>query len=134
MTWKLLTLLVGEILPSPTCRFTLDGAPGTRRDFFLVCPNALAASTDCQVLVDRWFQASFCSSVLSLVWVPGPRRFRLLDLLLLLLPLAGWTTLTSPGILSSKPVQEVWGVYLEMLQFVPGEVRQQFTKDLFGGA
>ena len=35
---------------SPTCRFNLDGAPGTRRDFFLVCPNALSASTDCQVL------------------------------------------------------------------------------------
>ena len=24
--------------------------------FFLVCPNALAASVDCQVLADRWFQ------------------------------------------------------------------------------
>ena len=45
--------------PSPTCRFDLDGPPGTRRDFFLVCPNALAASTGCQVLIDRWFRPHF---------------------------------------------------------------------------
>ena len=44
---------------SPTCRFDLDGAPGTRRDFFLVRPNALAASTKCQVLTDRWFRPHF---------------------------------------------------------------------------
>ena len=45
--------------PSPTCKFDLDGAPGTRRDFFLVCPDALAASVDCRVLVDRFFRPPF---------------------------------------------------------------------------
>ena len=46
-------------LPATTCRFETDGPPGTRRDFFLVCPNALAASTDCRVLSDRWFRPHF---------------------------------------------------------------------------
>ena len=32
-----------RVPPSPTCRFDLDGEPGSRRDFFLVCLNALAS-------------------------------------------------------------------------------------------
>ena len=29
--------------PDATCRFKLDGSVGTRRDFIIACPNALAA-------------------------------------------------------------------------------------------
>ena len=74
--------------PSPTCRFNLDGAPGTRRDFFLVCPNALAASTGCQVLADRWFKPHFAVSA-HFGLGPGLRRFRWLGLLHLLPLLVG---------------------------------------------
>ena len=45
-----------------TCRIDLDGALGTLRDFFLVCPDALAASTGCQVLSDRCFRPHFAVS------------------------------------------------------------------------
>ena len=54
--------------PSSTCRFDLDGAPGTRRDFFLVCPSALAASVDCHVLVDRWFRPPLRRQCLFWYW------------------------------------------------------------------
>ena len=113
--------------PSPTCRFSLDGAPGTRRDFFLVCPNALAASTDCQVLVDRWFRPHFAIyAQFGLgAWTAGVQIARSTS------PLAPACWLDYPDqsrYSLSKPVQEVWGVYLDMLQFVPGEVRQNLHK------
>ena len=47
------------ISASPACKFALDGAPCTRRDFFLVCPNALAACVGCGVLVDKWTRPHF---------------------------------------------------------------------------
>ena len=113
--------------PSPTCRFDLDGAPGTRRDFFLVSPNALSAATECSVLVDRWFRPHFaisatfgigawsavavgaraCSSLAPASWLNFPDRSRYSV---------------------SKAVQDVWGVYLDMLQFVPLETREQLHK------
>ena len=31
------------------------------RDFTLICPNALVASTSCRVLLDRWFYPHFCA-------------------------------------------------------------------------
>ena len=39
--------------PAVTCKFELDNPSGTRRDFFLTCPDALAASVDCRVIEDR---------------------------------------------------------------------------------
>ena len=112
------------VAPSPTCRFDLDGAPGTRRDFFLVCPNALAASTGCQVLLDRWFRPHFvvsaqfgvgaCSAEVHNVRASSP------------VAPACWLDYPDRSRYSfSEPVQEVWGVYLEILQFVPNDVRQQ---------
>ena len=40
--------------PTPTSQFQLDEGKGTRRDSVLVCPNALAATTSCSFLPDRW--------------------------------------------------------------------------------
>ena len=69
--------------PSPTSRFEMDGAPDTRKDFFLVCPNALAASTGCKVLADMWFRRvhfSICAWTLSPLapanWLTCPDKFR----------------------------------------------------------
>ena len=45
--------------PSSTCQFQLDEDKGSRRDFLLACPIALAAATACSVLPDRWFTPHF---------------------------------------------------------------------------
>ena len=55
-----------------TCRFRGDGGTGSRRDFFVGCPNALAAADACFV-TDRWFTphlsvfARFCIDA----WMAG---------------------------------------------------------------
>ena len=116
--------------PSPTCRFDLDGAPGTRRDFFLVCPNALAACTRCQVLVDRWFRPHFAvcahfglgawSAEIQVVRATSP----LAPACWLHYPHRSWYSL-------SKLVHDFFlggGLYLERLQFVPVDVRQQLHR------
>ena len=47
------------VAPSRTCQFQLDEDKGSRRDFVLACPIALAATTACRVLPDRWFVPHF---------------------------------------------------------------------------
>ena len=116
-----------RIAPAPTCRFDLDGAPGTRRDFFLVCPNALAASTDCRVLVDRWFRPHFaiCAHFGLGAWSAKVQVVRSVS------PLAPACWLNYPDrsrYSASRPVLEVWGIYLDLLQYVPFGVRQQLHK------
>ena len=46
------------VAPDVTCRFSREDGTGTRRDFFVGCPGALAASQACYV-TDRWFTSSF---------------------------------------------------------------------------
>ena len=41
-----------------TCRFSREKGTGSRRDFFVGCPGALAASQACYV-TDRWFTPHF---------------------------------------------------------------------------
>ena len=45
--------------PSSTCQFQLDEDKGSRRDFLMVCPVALAAASACYVSPDRWFTPHF---------------------------------------------------------------------------
>ena len=47
------------VAPSRTCQFQLDEDKGSRRDFVLACPIAMAATTACRVLPDRWFIPHF---------------------------------------------------------------------------
>ena len=42
------------VVPDRTCTFNRDDGSGSRRDFFVGCPNALAASQVCCV-TDKWF-------------------------------------------------------------------------------
>ena len=42
------------LTPDVTCRFSREVGTGSRREFFVGCPNALAASQSCSV-TDRWF-------------------------------------------------------------------------------
>ena len=44
--------------PAATCKFKLDECSGSRLDFILACPNAVAASTACMV-TDWWFPHHF---------------------------------------------------------------------------
>ena len=46
------------LAPDATCRFSWEGAAGSREDFFVGCPGALAASQACYV-ADRWFTPHF---------------------------------------------------------------------------
>ena len=46
------------VRPDNTCAFNRDDGSGSRRDFFVGCPNALAASQACCV-TDRWFTPHF---------------------------------------------------------------------------
>ena len=110
--------------PSPTCRFDLDGAPGTRRDFSWYALMPLL-----QVLGVRfWLIAGSGRTmqyVLSLglgAWSAEVHGVRVSS------PLAPACWLDCPDrsrYSLSKPVQEAWKVYLEALQFVPLEVRQR---------
>ena len=56
--------------PSSTCQFQLDEDKGSRRDFLLACPIALAAATACSVLPDRWFTPHFavCADFVLSSW------------------------------------------------------------------
>ena len=46
------------LIPDATCRFRREEGTGSRRDFFVGCRNALAASVACFV-TDRWFTHHF---------------------------------------------------------------------------
>ena len=46
------------VAPDVTCRFSREDGTGTRRDFFVGCPGALAASQACY-FTDRWFTPHF---------------------------------------------------------------------------
>ena len=46
------------VAPDVTCRFSREDGTGSRRDFFVGCPGALAASQACYV-TDRWFTPHF---------------------------------------------------------------------------
>ena len=58
------------VMPDNTCIFNRDDGSGSRRDFFVGCPNALAASQACCV-TDRWFTSSLFSSCNAFILVPG---------------------------------------------------------------
>ena len=107
-------------MPDNTCTFNRDDGSGSRRDFFVGCPNALAASQACYV-TDRWFTPHF--SVLA--------RFRIdawmVDVSCPVacqpLWLACWLdTPDRSSSSSSRIVQDVWDVYRDVLGVVPDEV------------
>ena len=53
-----------------TCRFSGEEGTSSRRDFFVGCPNALAASDACFV-TDRWFTPSLFLYSLAIVLMLG---------------------------------------------------------------
>ena len=108
------------LTPDVSCRFNREGGTGSLRDFFVGCPNALAASHACYV-TDRWFTPHF--SVLA--------RFRIgawmadVACPVVCQPLwpACWLDTTDRSSSSStRIVQDVWDVYRDELGVVPDEV------------
>ena len=108
------------VMPDNTCTFNRDDGSGSRRDFFVGCPNALAASQACCV-TDRWFTPHF--SLLA--------RFRIdawmadVSCPIACQPLWPACWLDTPdrsSSSSSRIVQDVWDVYRDVLGVVPEEV------------
>ena len=120
LIWLLRILLVLVLGPDNTCTFNKDDGSGSRRDFFVGCPNALAASQVCYV-IDRWFTPHF--SLLA--------RFRIdawmadVSCPIACQPLWPACWLDTPdksSSSSSRAVQDVWSIYRDVLGIVPDEV------------
>ena len=75
----MLFLFVGVFPPSSTCQFQLDEDKGSRRDFILACPIALAAASMCAVVPDRWFTPHFavCAEFTLSSWDATVERARI---------------------------------------------------------
>ena len=108
------------LAPDVTCRINRDDGTGSRRDFFVGCPGALAASQACYV-TDRWFTPHF--SVIA--------RFRvdawMVDVAcpIACQPIwpACWLDIPDKSSSSSsRLVQDVWDVYRDELGVVPIDV------------
>ena len=111
---------LGAGTPCITCTFNRDDGTSSRRDFFVGCPGALAASQVCYV-TDRWFTPHF--SVLA--------RFRI-DAWMAdvacpvtcqpLWPACWLDTPDRSSSSSSRVVQDVWDIYRDVLGIVPEDV------------
>ena len=108
------------VRPDNTCTFNQDDGSGSRRDFFVGCPSALAASQAFYV-TDRWFTPHF--SLLA--------RFRIdawmadVSCPIACQPIwpACWLDATDRSSSSlSRVVQDVWDVYRDVLGVVPERV------------
>ena len=108
------------LTPDITCTFNRDDGTGSRRDFFVGCPGALAASQACYV-TDRWFTPHF-----SLI-----ARFRIgawmadIACPVACQPLWPACWLDTPdrsSSSSSRIVQDVWDIYRDVLGVVPDDV------------
>ena len=103
--------------PEVTCRFKLEEGAGSRRDFMVVCPDALAASTACRV-TDRWFTPHF--SILAEFSIH--RWNAEVSCPLAICPIWPACWIDTPDRSSSslsRAVQDAWEVYGEELLGVP---------------
>ena len=106
--------------PDGTCRFSREVGTGSRRDFFVGCPNALAASDACYV-TDRWFTTHF--SVLARFRIDAWMADVACPLVCQPVRPACWLdTLDRSSSSSTRVVQDVWDVERDELGVVPDEV------------
>ena len=127
MLTLLLSLLGRGVPPSSTCQFQLDEDKGSRRDFLLACPIALAAATAFSVLPDSWFAPHFAVSAefAPSVWDAIVERARTYS------PLwpACWLQRPDRSRSSrSQEVQHICDVYIREVGFVPFAVREQLFR------
>ena len=108
------------VVPGNTCTFNRDDGSGSRRDFFVGCPNALAASQVCCV-TDRWFAPHF--SLLASFRIDAWMAEVACPIACQPLWPACWLdTPDGSSSSSSRTVQDVWDVYRDVLGVVPEEV------------
>ena len=113
------------VAPSRTCQFQLDEDKGSGRDFVLAGSIAMAATTPCRVLPDRWFVphfAVYAEFSLSLHGMPLSIELGSVHSCGQLVGLIG---LIAPGRSPSHAVQNIWDVYIQEVGFVSREVREQ---------
>ena len=109
--------------PSSTCQFQLDEDKGSRRDFLLACPVALAAASACICipLIDGLLPHFSVSAEFSLSsWDATVDRARTHS------PLwpACWLQVPDRSRSStSSEVRDIWDVYIREVGFVPLAVR-----------
>ena len=108
------------LTPDATCRFSGEDGPCSRRDSFVGCPNALAASVAC-VVTDRWFTLHF--SVVARFCIDAWMADVACPIVCQPIWPACW--LDTPDRSSSsaaRAVQDVWDVCRDELGQVPGDV------------
>ena len=108
------------LAPDATCRFNREEGTGSRGDFFLGSPNALAAADACYVTgwwftphfsvlarfrIGAWMADDACPVVCQPVW-----------------PACWLDTPDRSSSSSTRVVQDVWDVYLDERGVVPEEV------------
>ena len=108
------------VKPDATCKFKREDCVGSRRDFIVGCPNALAASNACFV-TGRWFTPHF--SVVARFYIGG----WLADTACLKVCQPVWPAcwIDTPDRSSSsvaRVVQDVRDVYRDELGVVPSDV------------
>ena len=107
------------LTPDVTCWFNREEG-SSRRDFFVGCPNALAASHACYV-TDRWFSPHF--SVVANFRIGAWTADIACPVACLPIWPACWLDTPDRSSLSStRVVQDVWDVFREELGVVPEEV------------
>ena len=97
------------LTPDATCQFSGDEGTGSRRDFFVGCPNALAASDACFV-TDRWFTPHF--SVLARFCIDAWMAYVACRVVCQPVWPACWLdAIDKSSSSASRVVQDVWDVY-----------------------
>ena len=121
LIWLLRILLVLVFCLIILVLFNRGDGSGSRTNFFVGCPNALAASQACCV-TDRWFTPHFSILATLSYWCLGWLMF-LAPLLVSLSGLpVGWILLIGLLHLLLVVVQDVWDVYRDVLGVVPEQV------------
>ena len=116
----MLISLGAGLTPDITCTFNRDDGTGSRRDFFVGCPGALAASQACYV-TDRWFTPHF--SVLARFRIGAWMADVACPVVCQLLWPACWLdTPDRSSSSSSRIVQDVRDIYRDVLGVVPDDV------------
>ena len=135
---SLAKMVIGLILSGPlplVVEFTLPPLvssswmkiKGSRRDFLLACPIALAAATACSVLPDRWFTPHFavCAEFALSSLDAAVERAKIHS------PLwpACWLYCHDRSRSSqSHEVRDIWDVYIRGVGFVPFAVRERLFR------
>ena len=98
------------VAPSRTCQFQLDEDKVSRGDFVLACPIAMAATTACRVLPDRWFVPHFAVYAEVSLSLHGMPLSIGLGFIHPCSQLVGLIVLIAPDVFPSHAVQNIWDV------------------------